>query len=1042
MSQPLDTSQTSGIRHGSKVGRFVVEGQLGAGGMGVVYAAHDRELDRRVALKVLKGTDDAEQRTRLMREGQAMARVTHENVITVHEVGMEGSMVFLAQELLDGGSLRDWLLADKKRSQSEILAKFIAAGRGLAAAHRAGLVHRDFKPDNVLLGKDGRVRVSDFGLARSLESSAAALAETQKGGGSTDENLANPMLTMTRTGAVMGTPLYMSPEQHAGEPADERSDQFSFCVALYEALHGDTPFPGKTAVALADAVMSGRMKPPPKTADVPSRIRKILLRGLSTIPGERYPSMDALLADLTHDPARKRTRFVLLAAVIILIAGAVVGGYALSSHESRKASEVPARRTVAVLGFKNTAADPASAWISQGMSQLLAAQLLADDVKVVSAEEALRARSELHLPDTDTYSADTLNKIRERLGADAVIGGSYFVSNGELTLAISVQDIPRKKSIPIQLKGTTAELPALAEKAGGEIRTALGISSVAIVKKSYDVLPHDAVAQREFIEGNEALRKFDFRNAKMHLLAAVKAEPDFAPSHLALAKAYSGLFDADAARASAKQALATASSVGGDQQLVVRRDAYKLLDQIVEAREQANQLFVLHRDNLEYGLALAELQEPDDAVRTLATLRKLAAPAGTDPRIDIAEGRAELERQAAPRALELARHATQEATARNAAGVAAEARQLEGEVLVATGELATAQDTFEDARKRFEAANDQIHKLQTLESLADLSLERGQLDDALKSYDALASLREQAGQTGVAARATARAAYALALAGKNADAEKRLARAQKMAADDPVAIPTIDLVAGVLGWAKGDGPTALGRLDKCNARFASVAPGSSVLCLLLRGEIQAELGDAAAAKKTFDDAKAVADKAGNVYRSQQAELRLAQLELDEESPADEEAKIADRIVERAGAIRIAAATHGATSLEARAGIMLARAHLAQGNSQDALDVIAKVQKQEDIRIEVDRLITDALSKDAAGDATSRDTLDEVKKIADKQGCVTLQLEARLALAEVLATSKEPGETEKGRAELATIQQEAVAKNLGRIAKRAEILSRP
>src|SRR5690606_26896798 len=202
--------------------------------MGVVYVAHDRELDRRVALKVLKGTGDQEALLRLQREGQAMARVTHPNVITVHEAGIQGRLVFLAQELLDGGSLRQWL--EQPRSQHEILGKFIAAGRGLAAAHAAGLVHRDFKPDNVLLGVDGRVRVSDFGLARSLAGLETVPHRPPDSVAGTTRDVAHsPMATMTRTGAVMGTPLYMSPEQHRGEPADERSDQFSFCVALYQA---------------------------------------------------------------------------------------------------------------------------------------------------------------------------------------------------------------------------------------------------------------------------------------------------------------------------------------------------------------------------------------------------------------------------------------------------------------------------------------------------------------------------------------------------------------------------------------------------------------------------------------------------------------------------------------------------------------------------------------------------------------------------------------------------------------------------------------
>ncbi|MEO8554618.1 MAG: serine/threonine-protein kinase, partial [Kofleriaceae bacterium] len=193
----------SEIRYGTKIGGFTVTGELGSGGMGVVYAAHDPELDRRVALKVLRAdaaTD--EERMRMLREGQAMARVTHPNVITVYEVGVEGALVFLAQELLDAGTLGQWL--DKPRSQAEIVEKFIAAGRGLAAAHAAGLVHRDFKPDNVLLGKDGRVRVSDFGLAAALGSGEEDLpAATRANMARAQLELSrSPMSPLTRTGAV------------------------------------------------------------------------------------------------------------------------------------------------------------------------------------------------------------------------------------------------------------------------------------------------------------------------------------------------------------------------------------------------------------------------------------------------------------------------------------------------------------------------------------------------------------------------------------------------------------------------------------------------------------------------------------------------------------------------------------------------------------------------------------------------------------------------------------------------------------------------
>src|SRR5262245_1960996 len=305
--------------------------------MGVVFSAHDRELDRKVALKVLRGSvASAEERTRMLREGQAMARVTHPNVITVYEVGSQDGLVYLAQELLDGGTLGQWLTKGE-RSQDAILDKFIAAGRGLAAAHAAQLVHRDFKPDNVLLGKDGRVRVADFGLARAIgpADNANAIGPATRGTlYTTLEGQQSPMSPLTRTGAVMGTPMFMAPEQHEGGPTDARSDQFSFCVALYHALYGGWPFEGKTSVALADSVLGGRIQPPPRGHDVPGKLRAIMVRGLAVDPAARYGDMDALLAELERLRAPRKSRLARVAlwgGLAAVVAGAVGGGYALKT---------------------------------------------------------------------------------------------------------------------------------------------------------------------------------------------------------------------------------------------------------------------------------------------------------------------------------------------------------------------------------------------------------------------------------------------------------------------------------------------------------------------------------------------------------------------------------------------------------------------------------------------------------------------------------------------------------------------------------------
>ncbi|HWB73691.1 MAG TPA: serine/threonine-protein kinase, partial [Nannocystaceae bacterium] len=327
---PKPAAPVEPLVRGTAVGRYTVLDRIGAGGMGVVYAAFDPELDRRIALKVLHpggsgsvGTTDG--RNRLLREAQAMAKLHHPNVITVHDVGTLGDRVFVAMEFVDGHTLREWL-KQGVREWPEIVDVFVRAGRGLAAAHAAGLVHRDFKPDNVLVGNDGRVLVMDFGLAR--QAGTPALLD----GSSGSRLVPVPPVSdtsLTRTGAVLGTPAYMAPEQHAGGSIGAAVDQFSFCVALYEALWGDRPFAGNSVASLAIAVLEGKPKLPPKDSDVPSWLFTVISRGLAVEANDRFPSMDVLLAELQRDPP-KTGRPAVAIGVAIGVAAMIVAAYLLS----------------------------------------------------------------------------------------------------------------------------------------------------------------------------------------------------------------------------------------------------------------------------------------------------------------------------------------------------------------------------------------------------------------------------------------------------------------------------------------------------------------------------------------------------------------------------------------------------------------------------------------------------------------------------------------------------------------------------------------
>jgi len=329
------------LRRGDGVGRFVVLEHLGTGGMGVVYSAYDPQLDRRVALKLLRpdrAREPEAARASLLREAKAMARLSHPNVVAVHEAYTANGQVVIAMELVEGTTVKGWL-AERPRSLREVLGVFLQAGRGLAAAHAEGLVHRDFKPDNVLIGRDGRARVSDFGLARAYEGEAASAEGAV-------EAPAAPTEALTATGFAAGTPAYMAPEQHLGRRADARSDQFSFAVALYEALYGERPFSPRAegeltpSASLALEAIAGRVREAPRKSPVPPWVRKVVRRGLEPDPARRFESMEAMLTALERDPARTRRRILLAAGGLALVVAVAYGALSRRANCAGGADEM------------------------------------------------------------------------------------------------------------------------------------------------------------------------------------------------------------------------------------------------------------------------------------------------------------------------------------------------------------------------------------------------------------------------------------------------------------------------------------------------------------------------------------------------------------------------------------------------------------------------------------------------------------------------------------------------------------------------------
>jgi eukaryotic-like serine/threonine-protein kinase len=306
------TTATAELAPSTRIDRFVILDKLGQGGMGAVYAAHDTLLARNVAIKVVRPKPHNKRgslhpREQLLREAQAMARLHHPNVVAVLDVGELGESIYLALELVEGQTLSAWL-REARRPWQQVVATFVEAGRGLAAAHAAGLVHRDVKPGNILVGNDGRARITDFGVV-----------SLHHGRRDTPDAVDDPASDIdTFSGMRVGTPAYMAPEQSAGKVVDARADQFSFCVALWEGLFGERPWapqePGRS--------LERTLRDVPRDRDVPSWLVAVIKRGLSSDPEQRWPSMAALLSELTRD--RTKRRRILLGAIVAT--GLVVTG--------------------------------------------------------------------------------------------------------------------------------------------------------------------------------------------------------------------------------------------------------------------------------------------------------------------------------------------------------------------------------------------------------------------------------------------------------------------------------------------------------------------------------------------------------------------------------------------------------------------------------------------------------------------------------------------------------------------------------------------
>jgi TolB-like protein/Tfp pilus assembly protein PilF/predicted Ser/Thr protein kinase len=526
---PLDGGSSGGeeLRAGERVGRYLIQSLIGRGAMGTVYAARDPELSRPVAIKILR-TDARGQtaaprlRERLLREAQAMARLTHPNVLAVYDVGTFHGGVFLAMHFVQGVTLRIWLRA-QRRTWREILDVFLGAGRGLAAAHRAGIIHRDFKPDNVLIDREGHVYVTDFGLARSVESSSGLdgegpmrLPESPLG------------VSLTETGVLVGTPGYMAPEQIEGLAVDARADLFSYAAALYEALFGVRPFPGDTLEALRDSIAQGRITAPRQRA-APGWLRRAIVKGLARDPANRYASMDALLRAL-QGGARRLVRRALLAAGVAGLAVALVFGL----RQGQKLAPVTGIDSIAVLPFAERGSDLKRSYLGDGVAEALIHRLgQLSGLKVIARASVSRYKGRPVDPQT----------VGRELGVRAILTGSIDLRGKDLVVRAELVDTRDGRHLwgasrHRKIEDILTMQEEIANELGQRLRMHLTEDESERLSK-----PHtrSVAAYRAYLRGRYHLDQHtneSFRSAVAAFKEAIRLDPRYALAYAGLAESY------------------------------------------------------------------------------------------------------------------------------------------------------------------------------------------------------------------------------------------------------------------------------------------------------------------------------------------------------------------------------------------------------------------------------------------------------------------------------------------------------------------------
>ena len=1041
---PLATQVVSSPGFGAPgtalAGRYRVVRPLGHGGMGEVVEALDQELGEHVALKFLRPELHADPVAgeRFRREIKLARKVTHPNVCRVFDVGhaeIDGRhAMFLSMQLLSGETLAQRLARLGRLTTAEALPIVRQLTAGLAAAHDAGVIHRDFKTSNVMLqpgSSEERAVITDFGLARSHGSDASVSIQA---------------------GELVGTPAYMAPEQVEGGEITTATDVYALGVVLFEMLTGSRPFGGDTPFECA--LRRLREPPPPPRSlapDLDPRWEAVILRCLAR-DGRDRPPVEAIVPALEGDPSaalrlRSGRRKLFWMAAVLAAAGAVSG--ALVWREVRSGARPrtgQARTAVAVLGFVDLTKDPSTAWLGNAFTETLGSELAAEaSLRQVSSEEVARLRADLGLAEVSTLAPATLARVRGLVGADLVVSGAYTVFPSQagarvISLQVSVQATTTgERRAGFAENGTEMELFELVSRAGARLREELtGLHGGATVTTLGASFGGSQEAARLYADGLARLREFDVQAAHELLEEAARLAPEAPLVHLALADAYASLALSARATESARRALALSDRLSPEQRRLAEGRVAELARDWPRAIEIYAALVRDVPDSLDYGLRLGDVQlaaaQSAQALETAELLRRqLPLPLRDDPRLDILEARAAYYLSDHKRQLEAAQRAERKARELGARLVEARALDAAGSALRMLGDVDGAMASLQKARAMYAAVGSRRNVARVLNSIGNVLYDRHDLPGAIEAYQQAADGFRAVGDRQVLALQLHNLAWPVFVGGDNARAREQLVESVAILRelDDSKELTVALQKLGNVLLDMGEVTPARTALEE-SVRIASASGRRGTESAAL-----AKLGDVLMAGDRLSDARAFFVKSAEIMRqlpgleaaSKVQDLLPLRVDLENGEVA--------RVIEQLSPL----AASLAESVELDDPIqllgLLARAQAASGRHAEAERTLALLAsaagRSSNPRVPIMLLVERAFVDRLRGEtARAQVTAAEARSKARAAGFVPLELAARLEEALAMDAASDP----RARTYLAALESDAATRGFVLVSRKA------